>query len=117
MTLDAFYAVLREQSVLSNAYYHLESKRKSSKWFFSSNPPPLRKNELQMAFKQGPRILQILFGVGFGGGDALKRFVKDADDAVLFGKRGDRNLGISQLDLRNTSLCVSGGLLHQFIFS
>ena len=36
-------------------------------------------------------VLEILFGVGFGGGYALKRFVEDADDPLLFGERGDGN--------------------------
>jgi len=36
--------------------------------------------------------LEVLFGVGFGGGDALKRFVEDADDTSLFRERGQRNL-------------------------
>ncbi len=44
-----------------------------------------------MAFKQGAGVLEVLFGVGFGGGDAVKRFVEDGDDAVLFGERGDGN--------------------------
>ena len=41
-----------------------------------------------MAFKQGAGVLEVLFGVGFGGGDAVEGFVEDGDDAVLFGERG-----------------------------
>ena len=37
-----------------------------------------------MALEQGAGVLGVLFGVGFGGGDAVKRFVENADDAVLF---------------------------------
>jgi hypothetical protein len=40
--------------------------------------PPLTtlgKNRLQMAFKEGTGVLEVLFGVGFGGGDAVKCFV------------------------------------------
>ena len=33
--------------------------------------------------------MEVLFGVGFGGGDAVKRFVEDADDSLLFGERGN----------------------------
>ena len=40
-----------------------------------------------MAFEEGAGVLEVLFGVGFGGGDALKRFVENADDPLLFGKR------------------------------
>ena len=52
-------------------------------------PPltPLRENGLQVAFKQGAGVLEVLFGVGFGGGDAVEGFVEDGDDAVLFGER------------------------------
>ena len=31
-------------------------------------------------------------GANFGGGDAVKRFVEDADDALLLGERGERDL-------------------------
>jgi len=43
---------------------------------------------LQVAFKEGTGVLEVLFGVGFGGGDALKRFIEDADDSLLFGQGG-----------------------------
>jgi hypothetical protein len=39
-----------------------------------------------VAFEEGTGVLEVLFGVGFGGGDALKRFVENADDPQLFGK-------------------------------
>jgi hypothetical protein len=37
-----------------------------------------------MAFKQRAGVLQVLFGVGFSGGDAFKRLVEDGNDTVLF---------------------------------
>ena len=52
--------------------------------------PPLTalgEDGLQVAFKERAGVLEVLFGVGFGGGDALKRFVEDADDPLLFGER------------------------------
>jgi hypothetical protein len=39
---------------------------------------------LEVAFKQITSVLEILFGVGFCGGDAVKRFVEDADNPPLF---------------------------------
>ncbi len=53
----------------------------------------LGEDGLEVAFKQSAGVLEVLFGVGFGGGDALKRFVEDADDPLLFGERwnGNRN--------------------------
>ena len=57
---------------------------------FSTHPSPRWvKTALEVAFKEGAGVLEVLFGVGFGGGDALKRFVEDADDPPLFGERGD----------------------------
>ena len=47
----------------------------------------LGEDGVEVAFEQGAGVLEVLFGVGFGGGDALKRFVEDADDPPLFGKR------------------------------
>ena len=44
---------------------------------------------MQVAFKQSAGVLAILFGLGFRGGDAVKRFVEDTNDSVLFGKRRD----------------------------
>ena len=56
--------------------------------------PPLAalgEDGLEVAFEEGAGVLEVLFGVGFGGGDALKRFVEDADDPLLFGERGNGN--------------------------
>ena len=56
--------------------------------------PPLAalgEDGLEVAFEEGAGVLEVLFGVGFGGGDAVKRFVEDADDPLLFGERGKRN--------------------------
>ena len=57
------------------------------------HPPraALGEDGLEVAFEEGAGVLEVLFGVGFGGGDALKRFVEDADDPLLFGKRGKAN--------------------------
>ena len=57
--------------------------------------PPLAalgEDGLEVAFEEGAGVLEVLFGVGFGGGDARKRFVEDADDPLLFGERRDGNL-------------------------
>ena len=57
--------------------------------------PPLAslgEDGLEVAFEEGAGVLEVLFGVGFGGGEALKRFVQQADDPLLFGQRGDGNL-------------------------
>jgi hypothetical protein len=40
-----------------------------------------------MAFEEGAGVAEILFGVGCGASETVKRFVEDADDAALFGKR------------------------------
>jgi hypothetical protein len=37
-----------------------------------------------MALEQGAGVLEVLFGVGLGGGDAVEGCVEDGDDAVLF---------------------------------
>ena len=63
---------------------------------FSTHPlPRWVKTALQVAFEQGAGVLEVLFGVGFGGGDAVKRFVEDADDPLLFGERREANLRCS----------------------
>jgi hypothetical protein len=36
-----------------------------------------------MTFEKRTGVLEVPFGVGFGGGDAVKRFVEDGDDALL----------------------------------
>ena len=53
--------------------------------------PPLAalgKDGLEVTFEEGAGVLEILFGVGLCGGDAVKRFVEDADDPLLFGRGG-----------------------------
>src|ERR1700731_1564655 len=47
-----------------------------------------------MAVKKSASVLQGFFGVGFGGGDTLKRFVEDADDPLLFEKRGNHDMAL-----------------------
>jgi len=42
---------------------------------------------LQVTFKQSAGVLEVLFGVGFGGGDAVEGFVEDGDNAALLFKR------------------------------
>ena len=58
----------------------------------ASYSPPTRaalgEDGLEVAFEEGAGVLEVLFGVGFGLGDALKRFVENADDPLLFGERG-----------------------------
>ena len=60
------------------------------------HPPltTLSKDRLEVAFKQGAGVLEVLFGVGFGGGDAVKCFVEDGDDALLFGEGWEKRIGI-----------------------
>ena len=61
--------------------------------FIVFHPPisALGEDGLQVAFEQGAGVLQVLFGVGFGSGDGDKRFVENADDALLFGDAGERD--------------------------
>ena len=57
----------------------------------SVHPPltTLGEDGLQVAVEQGAGVLEILFGVGFGGGEARKRFVEYADYPLLFTERRD----------------------------
>ena len=88
----------------------------TSQYSLSSNPTQpfaaLGEDGLEVAFEEGAGVLEVLFGVGFGGGDALKRFVEDADDPLLFGERGNGNRNAreicSLIDARDlSSPCAS----------
>ncbi len=60
--------------------------------------PPLTtlgEDGLEVAFEEGAGVLEVFFGVGAGGGDAVKGFVEDGDDALLLGKRGQRDWNFS----------------------
>ena len=67
----------------------LECRTALAEWLFHPALTALGEDGLKVAFKEGTGVLEVLFGVGFGGGDALKRFVEDADDPLLFGERGN----------------------------
>lgn len=41
-----------------------------------------------MTLKDRPGVLEVPFGVGFGGGEARKCFVEQGDDSLLFGEWG-----------------------------
>lgn len=50
------------------------------------NTPPTHcfgASGFNLALKQRTSVLEVLFSVGFGGGDAVKRFIEDGDDAML----------------------------------
>src|SRR3974390_3218996 len=51
--------------------------------FLNPIPSAAGEDRLQMAFEEGAGVLEVLFCVGFGGGDARKRLVEDADDPPL----------------------------------
>ena len=70
------------------------------KWLLHPPLAALGEDGLEVAFEEGAGVLEVLFGVGFGGGDARKRFVEDADDPPLFGERGKRDCDSSQ-DVRS----------------
>src|SRR3546814_18708579 len=45
-----------------------------------------RENDIQITFKQLAGVDEVLFGIGDGAPDPLKRFIANGDDAPLFGK-------------------------------
>jgi hypothetical protein len=51
---------------------------------FHPSRAALREDGLQVALEKSTGVLEILFGGCFGGGDAVKGFVEDADDPPLF---------------------------------
>src|SRR5205085_604496 len=71
-------------------------------WQDSPSATPLPEHRLKVPFKKGAGVLEVLFDVGLGSGDALKRLVEDTDDPLLFRERrnGDR-IVFNEL-LRNT---------------
>ena len=69
-----------------------------------------------MTIEQRAGVLEVLFGVGFGGGEARKRFVEQADDPLLFGERGDGNFRVLDFYLRDIGLRVASCLRYQFFF-
>jgi len=62
--------------------------------------PPLGEDGLEAALEEGAGVLEVLFGVGFGGGETRKRFVEDTDDAVLLGEGGERDRDFLELTAR-----------------
>ncbi len=52
------------------------------------DPPltPLTEDGLKMTLKERAGVLEVLFGVGFGSGEARKRFVEQGDDSLLLGE-------------------------------
>ena len=70
---------------------------------------------LEVAFEEGAGVLEVLLGVGFGGGEALKRFVQQADDPLLVGQRRDGNLLRSHIAIRDRR--IARALLKAFHLS
>ena len=60
----------------------------------------LGENGLEVTFEEGAGVLEVFFGVSFGGGDALKRFIEDADDPLLFEELGNWNRNFLELAAR-----------------
>jgi len=53
--------------------------------------PPLTEHGLKVTLKKRTGVQEVLFGVGFGGGKARKRFVEQGDDSLLLGERRNGN--------------------------
>jgi hypothetical protein len=64
----------------------------------------LGEHGLEVAFEESAGVLEVLFGSSFGGRNALKDFIEDADDPLLFGERRQRNLEIPDLSQRKILL-------------
>jgi hypothetical protein len=58
---------------------------------------------LKVAFKEGAGVLEVLGGVGLGGGQTGKRFVQQPHNPLLLRKRGIWNLD----RLRGTNVEIS----------
>ncbi len=58
--------------------------------------PTLGEDGLEVAFEEGAGVLEVLFGVGNSYRKPRKRFVQDADNALLFGEWGKRDFKLSQ---------------------
>ena len=58
-------------------YFHLKfDVAKFRKWFLHPLFAALGEDGLEVAFKQRTGVLEVLFGVGLGGGESGKRFVQ-----------------------------------------
>jgi len=79
---------------------------------FLIHPPftPLSEDGLEMAFEEGAGVLEVLFGVGFGGGDAVEGFVEDGDDARMgeAGRRAGMRLPDMDTNMSLTALARPG---------
>jgi hypothetical protein len=62
---------------------------------FSPAIPPPAEGNCKMTFKDRAGVPEAPLGVGFGGGEARKRFVEQGDDSLLFGEWGDWNKDFS----------------------
>ena len=88
---DARHTVPQLRSFADRAVVLTDDRSRFAKRLLHPPLAALGEDGLEVAFEEGAGVLEVLFGVGFGGGDALKRFVENADDPLLFGERGDRN--------------------------
>ena len=61
-----------------------------------------------MTLKDRAGVLEVLFGAGFGGGEARKRVVEQGDDSLLFGERGECKCPTQNLLSRDSRNCSSG---------
>src|SRR5205823_330955 len=75
--------------------------------FLHPSLPALGEDRLEVAFEESARVVQIFFGVGFGGGEAGKRFVEDAYDALLFTKRRNWNGERAKFGGIEATLCAA----------
>jgi hypothetical protein len=55
-------------------------------WLLDPPITAVGEDRLEMTCEDSAGVLDVPFGIGPGGGDALKRFVENADDPQLFGK-------------------------------
>ena len=71
----------------------------------------LGEDGLEVAFKQRTGVLEVLFGVGLGAGEAGKRLVQHADDPLLFRERRDGNRSHPEVASTNPVSSRAGAFL------
>jgi hypothetical protein len=80
-------------------------------WLFHPTLSALLEDQLEIAFKKSAGVLEVLFGVGFGDGEARKRFVEQGYDSLLLGEWGHRYWSLAKVASANPVALRAGAFL------
>ena len=78
-----------------------------SEWLVDPSLISFDEHLVEVAFEESAGVGEVFFGGGFGFGDALKDFIQNPQDSLLFGERGKYYRKLCNISLIEMRRCCA----------